>query len=245
MAIESSAYVVPKQSFEQRLKHLERMAKELPRELSGVEDLLRNISLTRVAASLDAARIASKSGRGNEAWGYLIDAAEALGKLHAWVDARKYFTTKQCVKELLRKNGRKGGLGKGINSSALRDVVVTALVKIAPKGGWASIEEFDQAYYYVALAVPKFKTTEYQRARILERTEIKKLVRSKEAMRDDVVAALVELAPESGWLTKDDASRDFEAAAKKVADFKPSRKQRQMVMRRPEILELFSPKESI
>lgn len=220
------------------LKRFTAMAEKLSAAQSCVEDFLSGIQLERAVESIEAARAMLRDGREAVAWPHVVLVAEILGKLQGWTEAREYFTAEKGVAEQMRKNGRKGGCAKGRNAAALRNKVIDALMAVAPDEGWPSIAKFDIAYHRVVQTVPGFISSDSQRRKVMVAKEIKKLIRTKESIRDDVVAALIKMAPDGGWATQNGVERDFDAASRSVADFKRSPKQYEMIMRRAAIKKL-------
>lgn len=241
MTAESDRPVADDTSFGRTLADLAGLAEDLSKVLSDSKDFLNNLELQKARESVAAAKDESRGGRHVAAWAHLVEAAVGLGKLRGWADARAHFTAEQGVAERMRENGRKGGRAKGNKGDVMRAKVAKALIKAAPKGGWPTEVKFDLAYHRIAPTVPGFNHTEHQLRRIKERADIKERLRTKDVIRDEVVAALIKTAPTGGWPSMEGFVRGLDAAAEKVPDFRNTAHQRRKVMAHPDVAELLPP----
>lgn len=140
----------------------------------GVENsFLDSERFKEAVGHLRNARAESEAGNVEASWLQLVCTAEVVGYLNGEIEASARGTPEAGVKELLRKNGRKGGNTRGSNSEQVRSKAAKALIAAAPDGKWPSKAAFDLKYHNIVQKVPGFSDTNYQRLKIMSRADIK------------------------------------------------------------------------
>lgn len=138
----------------------------------GEAIFLRDVQHDGALEMFAEARAAHKNNNENDAWYFLVKAAQAIGFLAASQSAVYPLEDDGDIRPSLRTNGRKGGRAKGSNAQKVLDgIAQTILSRQTPKGGWTK-NLLRKEYNTITATMDDYKDADRKWRVLLKRCEI-------------------------------------------------------------------------